>query len=275
MTEVRTRDEAIARLDKGLATWATSVRGVWAQATATTAGVINHIESEARRRKQKLTALQRAANRENNWLRAGIAKAEAELANAQAALATAQQAERALLAGRRRIQATIDGDVAGARANLTRKSIQLDRYRHSRMGGTPLGGTPRTGSVILGKNPLPGDLREIDVDELGCADNPIVGNFGKGRASRSDYAWATETWTTVVAPGIAQGQTRQHFAQRDAEGGAAPFRRLADVYDLFTGDSRITVSQRSDGSFDVIDGRHRIEVARQLGIRALPARVIE
>jgi ParB-like chromosome segregation protein Spo0J len=43
---------------------------------------------------------------------------------------------------------------------------------------------------------------------------------------------------------------------------------------MFLGDDPIRLSRRPDGTFDVIGGRHRIQVARQLGIGSLPARVM-
>ena len=42
----------------------------------------------------------------------------------------------------------------------------------------------------------------------------------------------------------------------------------------FLGSDPIRVSRRSDGSYSVDGGRHRVELARRLGIRSLPVRII-
>lgn len=274
MSEVRTQDEAIARLDKGLATWATSVQGVWAQATATVAGVVSHIDGEVRRRRQVLAAARAAANEQNGGNRAQIARAQKDLADAQQALAAANRATDALRAGRRRLQTTADGEVAGARANLARKMTEVAHYRGGNVGGNAPGVGSSGGTGGFDGASLPGDLTDVDLEEIDYSGNPVIGDSGKGGATRADYAWATETWANVVAPGIARGQTRQDFAERDGARNAPPLRRTADVYDLFTGDSRIVLSRRGDGSLDVVNGRHRIEAARDLGIQSLPARII-
>lgn len=51
-------------------------------------------------------------------------------------------------------------------------------------------------------------------------------------------------------------------------------RRTADAYDMFLGDTdRIRLSRDADGRLDVVNGRHRIIVARDLGIKHLPGTI--
>ena len=109
-------------------------------------------------------------------------------------------------------------------------------------------------------------LAEVDITSLDLSDNPMVGSFGKGGTTQADYRWAVETWHSVVQPAVAGGADRSHFEERD-RGEAAPLRRTADVYDLFLGTTdRIVVSTRPDGGLNVINGRHRLAIARGLGI---------
>lgn len=275
MTEVRTRDEAIARLDKGLAAWVTSVQGVWTQATATASAVVSHIEGEVRRRRQALAAARSVASEKNGGNRSRIARAERNLADAQNALAMAKRAEDAVRTGRRRLQSTIDGDVGGAMANLSRKVTDIGNYRGGSTGSIAPTTVSPVGNRGFDGSSLPDGLTEVDIDEIDYSDNPIIAEAGKGGAKHSDYVWATETWVKVVAPGMARGQNREDFVHRDAARNAPPLRRTADVFDLFTGDSRIVLARRGDGTMDVINGRHRIEAARELGIQWLPARIVQ
>ncbi|WP_456598811.1 hypothetical protein [Blastococcus sp. SYSU DS0616] len=110
-------------------------------------------------------------------------------------------------------------------------------------------------------------------------ENPILddhgtqGGFGKGGLSRADYRWAVQTWNDTVGPGVASGKTRDYYAERDMLSNARPLRRTADVFDMFLGSDRIRAERRGDGSLNIINGRHRLLIARELGIKHLPGEV--
>jgi hypothetical protein len=117
-------------------------------------------------------------------------------------------------------------------------------------------------------------LDEVDVDDLDFSENPIDGGFGRADADHEDYEFAVRTWEEVVRPGIAEGKTLADFEAQDRASGAQPPRSVGEIYRYFTGrDSAIHASRRSDGTLQVIDGRHRIATARSLGISRLPVRI--
>lgn len=116
-------------------------------------------------------------------------------------------------------------------------------------------------------------LTSVSLDQVDFSDNPILDGFTSGGLTKADYRWAVETWAQVVGPGHERGMGRDEFAAWDTAHGATPPRSTAEVFDLFLRDDRIRISRRPDGTFDVIGGRHRIEVARELGITHLPAEV--
>jgi hypothetical protein len=154
----------------------------------------------------------------------------------------------------------------------------LGSYRSSGTGQS--GSSVRTGTLVAGVTSagwlIGTDLKEVDVASVEFDDNPIIGSFGRGDTTRADYRWAVQTWDEVVRPGVLRGMTRADFEARDVERGAPALRRTAGVYDLFLGDSdRLRLTRRADGKFDVTNGRHRLEVARELGIERLPAHVID
>ena len=141
---------------------------------------------------------------------------------------------------------------------------------------TGSGATARTAAnQPLSAALAPLGLQIVELEAVDYSDNPIVGKFGEGGADLPDYRWAVETWDTVVGPGLTRSMDRDAFAERDLSRGAAVFRRSADVYDLFLGPSAVTLSRRPDGTYNVVVGRHRIHAARQLGIRTLPARILQ
>ena len=47
------------------------------------------------------------------------------------------------------------------------------------------------------------------------------------------------------------------------------------LFDVFYGSERIRVTRLKGGRFDVTNGRHRLFVAKQLGIKTVPVSLVE
>lgn len=109
------------------------------------------------------------------------------------------------------------------------------------------------------------------VDRFDYSDNPVLGY--RESAPSEDVAYAVNTWNDQIAPGIAEGATREDFAAYDEEHGLEGHQRLAGVYDYMLGDDAIrSGGEREDGSLDVTGGRHRLEQARLNGVQYLPVK---
>jgi hypothetical protein len=210
-----------------------------------------------------------------------IAAAEAALARAMRANAIVDEVERDARALERRIIEATEGHGVAAERDLDRRLGSLSGYRAVGVsgGGTSGSNGPAGGSGNRAdRSPEERALQDrglvsVPLSTTNHSDTPVIDGYLKGGATHSDYRWAVETWETVVRPGIAAGATREDFARRDADRGATGFRRTAGVYDMFLGDDRIVFSCRPDGLLDVTNGRHRIDVARQLGITNLPGEI--
>lgn len=77
---------------------------------------------------------------------------------------------------------------------------------------------------------------------------------------------------TQIESGV--GASSDYWGQVDQQKGldyADGYRR---VYDAFYGHDAIRLT-RDGANYDIINGRHRIWLAKQMGVEALPARVIE
>ncbi|HET7388710.1 MAG TPA: hypothetical protein VFJ19_18820 [Nocardioidaceae bacterium] len=283
MNEVRTRDEAIALIDQAFQTWSTNLavvldsaqsaaRAACEEADRTVGQRANEVAaieailtaSEPEKRRELESRLVRAREAREQAKRAqvrieGVASGVAQLIRTHASYTTTQ--------------------VAGARAQLSAMSRALEGYRS---GGALFGGrgsvssgTPRVTTGDAGSS----GHADIDVSAADLNDNRILddnganGTFGKGGLSRADYRWAVQTWNDVVGPGVASGKTRDDFAARDTQSNAKPLRRTADVYDMFLGSDRIRADRQADGSLNIINGRHRLLIARELGIKHLPGDV--
>jgi len=117
-------------------------------------------------------------------------------------------------------------------------------------------------------------MTELSVAEADFSGNPVIGPFARDGLTRADYRWMVQAWEEVVRPGLRRGLTRDDFAARDAERGVPVTRSIANVHDIFLCDP-VQVERRPDGKLGVLNGRHRIEIARELGISTLPGVVIE
>lgn len=283
MADVRTRDEAIASVDGALQTWSTSLTAILTQAQAVARGAKDEIESIARQRANEVAAIEAllgsAGGERGRQLRAELVRATEAYERARRAGVKLGDVAASVSQLNRSHATTSTSQVATARVQLSAMSRALEGYRAGAVGfdGAASGGARFARATTDSFEGM--GLTDVNVRSADLAENPILddnisqGTFGKGGLSRADYRWAVQTWNDTVGPGIASGQTREDFAARDARSNAPPLRRIADVYDIFLGASRIRVDQQPDGSLNVVNGRHRLVIARELGIKSLPGQV--
>src|ERR1700760_3905697 len=179
-----------------------------------------------------------------------------------------------------------------ARADLARRIREVGAYRAVGTGEGPVGEFGAVGAARVVGGLTPGGaagqaprghtggaswlsdhgLADVDVTLADYSDNPIVGKFGRGGCTRVDYRWAVTKWDEVIRPGLDRGLTRDDFVARDAACGARPPRSYAEVYDMFLGQDCIRIDRLPGGTLRVNGGRHRIAIARELGVTRLPPR---
>ena len=283
MTEVRTRDEAIAAVDQALQAWSTNVTGILALAQNAALAAKDEVEGVVRKRANEVAAIEAlgaaAGGERRRQLQAKLVGAKEAHEQARRAFVRVGDVAARLAQLSRTHTTTATSQVANARAQLSLMSAALEGYRS---GGAGLGGgasggisTARASGGLLASMVL----TDLDVSAADLDENPVLDDdrsratFGKGGLSRADYRWAVQTWNDTVGPGVASGKTREDFAERDARSNAQPLRRTADVYDMFLGTDRIRADRQSDGSLNIVNGRHRLLIARELGIKSVPGQV--
>jgi hypothetical protein len=282
VTQVRTREEALALVDSALATFNEQVGGVLTQATAVANSAVQQAEGVVRRFETKVCALEAALRTAEKEERRRI---QAELIRAREQLNQTRQASKRVAdvsEGVRTLQRSYvlqcSPIVAAGRGHLAGRVRAVQEYLSSRSGGAS-GGSG--GSAVAGASGLSAVLAGLGMTSVSVASadldgTPIQDGFKRGGLSRGDYRWAVQTWNDTVGPGVARGMTRDDFAARDKGEPPAPLlRRTADVYDMFLGSEAIRADRRPDGSLNIINGRHRLQIARELGIKDLPGRVFE
>ncbi len=283
MTEVRTRDEAIASVDQALQTWATNVTAALAQAHSAARGARDEVERIVRQRANEVAAMEAflasADDDQRRQLQVKLVRAKEAHDQARRASVRVNDVDASVSQLSRSHTTSATSQVASARAQLSAMSRALESYR---AGGAGFGGDRSSGgsAAPMSRGFLAGmGLADVDVSSADLDESPILddngsqGTFGKGGLGRADYRWAVQTWNDTVGPGVASGKTREDFMARDAQSSAQPLRRTADVYDMFLGTDRIRADRQHDGSLNIVNGRHRLLIARELGIKNLPGEV--
>jgi hypothetical protein len=300
MPEIRTRDEALAAVDTALAQWEGASAEVLARAVTSARAAQSEADAQVSWRAQRVSELTDALTvlRDDEPLKAIIT---ADLAHAKESLETGKRAAAGVVDVAARAAALQRSQVrnsqafaTAARADLARRGGELGAYRQAGAGAGTAGllggfrgdGAARTpGGLALGAAGRAPDGRaggaswladrgfaDVNVALADYSDNPILGKFGRGGLTRADYRWAVTIWDEVIRPGLDKGMIRDDFAARDAAHGARPPRSYAEVYDMFLGKDPIQIDRRPDGTLHVGSGRHRIEIARELGVIRLPAK---
>jgi hypothetical protein len=283
MTEVHTRDEAIAAVDRAIQAWSTNLTTALASAQRVARAAQDDVAAVVRRRAIEVSAIEvmlaAAENEQRRHLEGRLVRAREAHEQARRAYVRVSDVAAGVSQLDRGHTTAGTSQVAAARAQLAAMSRALDGYRS---GGAVLGGGGSSGmsSANAGAGSLPGmGLAELDVSSADLDANPVLdddragGTFGKGGLTRADYRWAVQTWNDTVGPGVAGGKTREDFVERDGRSNAGPLRRTADVYDMFLGTDRIRADRQPDGSLTIVNGRHRLLIARELGIKSLPGQV--
>lgn len=272
-----TTPEALAELRSALAVWATASAGIARQANAAATALVAETEEAVRARSTRRAALEaalHAAKKEDRArLAQGIQLATTSLEGARRALQFATDAARGAQNLQRRIDESTSGRVPRAAQALGHKLEALSEYKAAVVPNAT--GTPTaTGTVSSGHSfGVPG-IADVPIAQARFEDNPITDGYHRGGADVSDYRWAVETWETVVRPGVLAGKTREDFERRDNEQERyTGYRRTAGVYDMFLGSDPVHFTSRSDGTLDVPSGRHRVQIAQNLGITHLPGRL--
>ena len=277
VTPVRTREEALALVASALSTFDEQVGAVLTQATAVASGALQQAGDAVQRWRARSVRVGGRAGRGQTGRAAarpgGARRAREQLNQARRAYRRVADVSGCARTLQRSYAQQCSPILAAARRHLAGRVTAVEQYLGGRGGGasgnTPAGADGWSWRVLAGLG-----MTSVSVSAADLGDMPAQVGFNRGGLSRGDYRWAVQTWNDTVGPGIARGMTREDFEARDNRKPCAPpLRRTADVYDLFLGPDAIRADRRPDGSLNIGNGRHRLQIARELGIKDLPGRV--
>jgi hypothetical protein len=105
-------------------------------------------------------------------------------------------------------------------------------------------------------------------------DNPVIGphEFDAGQ-NLADLSWSSEALLDVVMPAVSKVSTAQtYLAERDAREGLSGSRSYTATYSgFFSPSTAIRLRPLDNGTFDLINGRHRLWLISHAGAEHVPA----
>lgn len=124
----------------------------------------------------------------------------------------------------------------------------------------------------------PDGISRVELDKISPTDIQSAADFDSPQQYNALFREAQ--MLQQMDPALKQGadvETFHTWDKANAIGQYSPdahVRGYADVYHSYHGTDAIALDPRSNGTFDVINGRHRIVAARDAGLTEVPARVI-
>ncbi len=115
---------------------------------------------------------------------------------------------------------------------------------------------------------------DVPLTEIQDADSTVHGPDDFQKIPYEQVVAGLQKLNDVIRPGVAGGQGPDDFSRLDEEGGVSYEHGYRRIYDAFYGADAIRL-ERYANAYHVINGYHRLLVAKQLGFESLPARVAE
>lgn len=118
------------------------------------------------------------------------------------------------------------------------------------------------------------DIRDIPLDMIDLSDSPVHDEADYHKVSKAQMIVGFEK-LTQVRRWISQGATDQWLYDADQEErakGMAEAQSHYNIYQVFYGDNAIALEKVGD-RYRVLNGYHRLAVARELGWTTIPARI--
>ncbi len=112
-------------------------------------------------------------------------------------------------------------------------------------------------------------LQQIDWDELG---DLSAEEYRK--VSIEEMREGLRKLVDVVRPAVEAGATAEDFSRMDEEQGLDYAHGYRRIYDAFYGANNCIVVEKVGARYQVINGRHRLLLARAMGVDSLPAQVL-
>jgi hypothetical protein len=115
---------------------------------------------------------------------------------------------------------------------------------------------------------------DVPVTQIDLSDSWVKGEQDFKKVSPQEVRRGFQTLEKDVKPAVAKGATGDDFRVLDQNRGQEYANGSQRVYDAFYGNDSIRL-EKVGNQYRVINGYHRLFIAKEMGIELVPARVIE
>lgn len=117
-------------------------------------------------------------------------------------------------------------------------------------------------------------IQNVSLDAIDVQDSYVETPDDFKKVSHEEMTRGMEVLESEVRPAVEQGFDADHFREVDQARGVDYAHGTQRVYEAFYGDEPIRLNRIGD-RYEVVNGYHRLYVAREMGLDTVPARVIE
>ena len=202
-----------------------------------------------------------------------LRKAEEELANVYAWIKRVGEEAEGYRREASRLHTMLQHSVPGAEVRLGTILDELNAYlKVTTASGiqtpTVSGGSPNSGSWTER------GIVNVPVDQIDLSQSSVAGDSDFIKVSRKQMEDGFKKLGEVVLSAVANGADKEFFRQMDNEKGLDYSSGYQRVYEAFFGNEPVRLVKDGD-SYQVVNGFHRLFVARELGVGSIPASVSE
>jgi hypothetical protein len=254
-------------------------------ALAQARGRLREAEVELRKVQQWTREMQRAVGEYQRQVVRLSALLSGELPLASALLGrkiASLQGYAAMSGPARRWSPTVGGLRSGAR--MSRSWTDMAPSGGGGDGRSPLGGVGATEDLAIPdlpggstgvdiRTPAAGGTEDVSVGRIDISDTYVHDMADFEKVSHDEMVEGFRKLEEVVRPAVRQGAGGDYFSQLDAERGLDYPHGFRRIYDAFYGNDAIRLERVGD-TYQVMNGYHRLFVAKELRLESVPARVI-
>jgi hypothetical protein len=117
-------------------------------------------------------------------------------------------------------------------------------------------------------------IQDVPVDRVDLNDSHVQGEKDFKKVSKAEMQEGFEKLETTVRPAVDKGADGDYFSDLDRTQGLDYEHGYRRVYDSFYGNDAIRLDKAGD-TYTVVNGYHRLAIAKEIGLTTVPAWVIE
>lgn len=134
-------------------------------------------------------------------------------------------------------------------------------------------------SAIKGVEPIINDWKDLGIINVFVNDLPWPENINGPEDFTHNISWDDAKLASLQLPevqaGVEGGKTGENFQKEDELAGLDWKNGKKSVFDLYYSQNDPVSLDKIGDTYSIINGRHRIFAAKQLGLSTIPARVFE